>query len=231
MAVRKDEDGRGGKTPPLPSSLSPEGAREGRDVVPFVPERADKAYRPRHDGFTPERQKKFFKTLRKTGCISDAARAAGISRNTVRRWRDRWEEFDGKVEAALAIASVDLDTVAWKRATEGAEEKVFREGRLVATRIKPSDSILRLIMQGANPGKYGRMGKMPKRALVKKLRKEVEAEFRARMEVSEEELLDALLRQFDALGRRLAARDAAAEKARALAPAPDIGDAAGRREE
>ena len=138
---------------------------------PLPAERAAKAYRPRHDGFTPARQRTFFKVLKKSGCITDACRACGISRNTVRRWRDRWTEFDEKVEAALAIASVELDMIAWKRATQGAEEKVYRDGRLVFTRVKPSDSMLRLLMQGANPGKYGRMGQTPKRALVKKLRK------------------------------------------------------------
>lgn len=172
-------------------------------IIPFTPVRAIEAYRPRHDGFTPARRKVFFKVLRKTGCIADAARACGISRNTVRRWRNRWKDFDDQVEAALAIASVSLDTIAWKRATEGAEEKVYREGRLVFTRVKPSDSMLRLLMQGANPEKYGRMGQMPKKAVMKKLRKEAEAEMRAKLAVSDEELTAAILKQLDALGRRL----------------------------
>jgi hypothetical protein len=157
----------------------------GEDIVPFVPKRAAKPYRPRHDGFTPAKQKIFFRALKKSGCIEDACRACGISTTTVRRWRNRWPDFDEKVECALAIASVELDMIAYKRATEGAEEKVFRDGKLISTKIKPSDAMLRLLMQGANPEKYGRTGQMPKGAILRKLKKqaqeEVRAEYRARV--------------------------------------------------
>ncbi|MEA3031669.1 MAG: hypothetical protein QOG13_2994 [Sphingomonadales bacterium] len=173
---------------------------EQEDELPPKPLRA------RHDGFTPPRQKKFFTALRKTGCIADACRAAGISRNTVRRHRDKWPDFDARVEAALAIASVELDTIAWKRATEGAEEKVYRDGRLVMTRIKPSDGILRLLMQGANPKKYGRTGQMPKRVSTKQLRKRADAEARARMRASLPELTESILENLDAWDRRERAR-------------------------
>ena len=169
-----------------------------------------KPHRVRHDGFTPAKKRKFFKALKKTGCLSDAARIAGVSANTVRRHRDKWPEFDAQVEAALAIASVELDTIAWKRATEGAEEKVYREGRLVFTRLKPSDMLLAKLMEGADPKRYGRGRRMPKREVMKKLRKQAEAEARARMRVSEEELTEALLKQLDALRRRLARAAAAA---------------------
>lgn len=179
---------------------------EGGNIIPFVPKRACKPYRPRHDGFTPARQKIFFKALKKTGCIKDACRACGISRNTVRRWRDRWEEFDDKVEAALAIASVELDMIAWKRATEGAEEKVYRDGKLVFTRVKPSDAMLRLLMQGADPEKYGRMGRTPKRALVKKLRKEAEAAANKKMRADAPTLLASLRRNLEILRKRKLAK-------------------------
>jgi hypothetical protein len=140
------------------------------------------AIRPRHDGFTPDKQRKFFKALKKCGCIKDAARVAGISTTTVDRWRDKDETFDDKVEATLAIASVNLDMIAWKRATEGTKEEIWRDGRVVFTRVKQSDAMLRLLMQGANPQKYGRTGKMPKpknKHLLKKLKKQAEREVKA----------------------------------------------------
>jgi hypothetical protein len=220
-----DDDGRGGPSPShrfaagpsiaatgsspgrsKESPQSPEGREtEDSNIIPFEPKRAAKAHRPRHDGFTPAKQRIFFKVLKKSGCITDACRACGISRNTVRRWRDRWAEFDEKVEAALAIASVELDMIAWKRATEGAEEKVYRDGRLVFTRVKPSDSMLRLLMQGANPEKYGRTGQTPKRALVKKLRKEAEEKVRAeyRAKGSKEALIATLEPLLEGMRRRL----------------------------
>ncbi len=158
--------------------------------------------RPRHDGFTAAKQKIFFKFLKKTGCLADACRAAGISRNTVRRYRDKWPAFDARVEATLAIASVGLEAIAFKRATEGAEEKVYRDGKLVMTRVKPSDSMLRLLMQGAEPGKYGRTGQLPKKAVMKELRREAKAEVRAKMRVGDEELIETLTKQLGVLKRR-----------------------------
>jgi hypothetical protein len=161
--------------------------------------------RQRHDGFTPVRQKKFFKALNKTGCIADACRACGISRNTVRRHRDKWPAFDARVEAALAIASVSLEMIAWKRATEGAEEKVYRDGKLVMTRVKPSDAMLRLLMQGANPKKYGRMGQMPRRATMKQMRKEARREAAAKVGAGRRPRIATNAEVREALTKRLAA--------------------------
>lgn len=172
------------------------------NIIPFVPKRAGKPCRPRHDGFTPEKQKRFFKVLKKTGCLADACRAAGISRNTVRRWRDRWEAFDEKVETALALASVELDMIAWKRATEGTKETVWRDGRIVYVRQKQSDSMLRLLMQGADPERYGRMGQLPKKTVLKQLRKEAEREAKAGLSASHEELADKIVGLFGRLRRR-----------------------------
>jgi hypothetical protein len=143
-----------------------------------------KPHRIRHDGFTPKKQRKFFKALKKTGCLSDACRVAGISRNTVRRHRDKWPQFDKKVRGALAKASVTLDAIAWQRAVEGAPEKVIRDGKVVRIKIKPSDSILRLLMQGADPERYGRLDRSQiaaaiRRRLKAEVRTEIQAEWDA----------------------------------------------------
>jgi len=114
--------------------------------------------RPRHDGFTPARQKKFLKTLAETGCVRDACRVAGITSTTAYRWRKGLAGFKERWETALSMASVELEAVAWKRAVEGVEVVTVRNGAVVSTVKKPSDSILRLLMQGANPDKYGRTG-------------------------------------------------------------------------
>jgi len=165
---------------------------------------APRPHRQRHDGFTPKKQRKFLKALKKTGCLKDAARAAGISCNTVRRHRDKWQNFDEKVDVALAIASGELETIAWKRAVEGVEEKVIRDGKVAWIRIKPSDAILRLLMKGADPKKYGAAGFSRKRLRAwerKQIEEEVRAEIRAKRPTFEEsmQMLDTRLR---ALGLR-----------------------------
>jgi len=179
----------------------------GREIVP-VPGGAgpDRQPRKRHDGFTPEKRKRFLKSLKKSGCISDAARVAGISANTVRRHRDLFPDFATLMESALAIASVELDMIAWQRATVGTEEKVYRDGRLVFTRVKPSDAMLRLLMQGADPGRYGRTGQMPKGAVMKQLRKEAKAEVRAKLTGTREETDASILKKLEVLNRRLRAQ-------------------------
>ncbi|HYI64613.1 MAG TPA: hypothetical protein VEW71_06985 [Allosphingosinicella sp.] len=199
-----DEAGAGGdSTPTQPSqSRGGSGSATGSNVVAFPG--SPKPPRRRHDGFTAAKQKKFFRALKKSGCLKDAAGAAGISTNTVRRHRDKWPEFDDKVESALAIASVELDMVAWKRATEGAQEKVYRNGELVFTRVKPSDMLLKMLVEGADPKKYGRGQTMPKRAVMKKLKKQADAEARARLRVGKPELIEEVVKLLAVLKRRRA---------------------------
>ena len=168
-ALRRSEGALANSPSPRPS------APEGRGSEPPRP------HRQRHDGFTPKKQRKFFKMLKKTGCLRDAARAAGISTNTVRRHRDKWPAFNAKVEAALGQAADALETLAWHRATVGAEEKIYRDGELVAVRVKPSDAMLRLLLQGANPKKYGRTGMMPKGLALERLKQEAKKELKREM--------------------------------------------------
>lgn len=192
-----DEGADGPDSPSRRSSGSHPGLSDplkgrGGKAAGRSPRRNGGAIKPRHDGFTPAKQRKFFKALKKCGCIRDACRVAGISKTTVDRWRDKDEGFDGKVVAALAIASSELDMIAWQRATRGCEEKIYRDGKLVSVRVKPSDSILRLLMQGANPEKYGRTGQLPQpkdKDLLKRLKQQARREVRAAYEAGNKESL------------------------------------------
>lgn len=180
--------------------------KRGAALVSFGREPGPKPHRVRHDGFTPARKRKFFKTLRKTGCLSDSARVAGVSRETVRRHRDKWPDFAARVESELAAASGALEAIAWQRATVGAEEKIYRDGELAFVRVKPSDSILRLLLQGANPKKYGRTGRGLQKAAEKKLREElrweIQEEANAASEESRKSILDKLQRMQERERRR-----------------------------
>ena len=66
----------------------------------------------RHDGFTPKRRRKFIKTLRKTGCVRDACRVAGVSDSTAYKARRRDPEFCAQWVTALSKAGGDLETLA-----------------------------------------------------------------------------------------------------------------------
>jgi len=134
------------------------------DMEDEEPSRSIDELRPRIDGFTPRKQKKFLKWLAKTGCVRDAAGKAGISTTTIDRTRRNFADFDARCVAALDLALPGLEAIAYRRATVGAPAKVIRKGKLVEVRVQPSDAMLRLLMTGAAPGKYGRYAGMPQPA-------------------------------------------------------------------
>jgi hypothetical protein len=123
--------------------------------------RSIRELRRRIDGFTPERQKIFLKTLRKTGCVRDSARAARVSTTTIDRARRCFADFDEKCRAARELAVPNLEAIAYRRATVGAAARIVRKGKLFEVRVKPSDSMLRLLLAGAAPKKYGRFAGLP----------------------------------------------------------------------
>ena len=112
--------------------------------------------RERIDGFTPERQRAFLDALRETGCIRDAARAAGVSTTTIDRARRNFPDFDADCRTVRNLAVPALEAIAYRRATVGAAARIIRKGRLFEVRMKPSDTMLRLLLAGAAPEKYGR---------------------------------------------------------------------------
>jgi len=197
----ESEGAPGGRFPP--PALS-DGTRRGVALHGAGEESEDgRGLRYRHDGFTPERQRAFLSALEQTGCVDDACRVAGISDTTAYRTREKLPDFARSWNAALARAAMPLRALAWERATQGAETKVIRDGKHVESRFKPSDSILRLLMQGSDPDAYGRpfggagggLGKIRLDQLDKQSRKqllkEAEAEITARINGKDKEDLAA----------------------------------------
>jgi hypothetical protein len=154
--------------------------------------------RYREDGFTPAKRKKFLKCLRKTGCVADAARVAGISTTTIARLRRKFADFDAQCLAARELAVPGLEAIAYQRATVGAAEKVIRKGELVEVRVKPSDAMLRLLLTGAAPRKYGRYAglKRAKRGDAKRGRD------KWKRRRSLEEVHGSILRKIEAINRK-----------------------------
>src|SRR3546814_15364799 len=91
--------------------------------------------RAREGGWTVERAGTFLALLAQTGCVTDAARVAGVSRTTVNRSRKLFAAFDRACVEALANALRGLEAVAYQRAVEGRETVVIREGREVERQI------------------------------------------------------------------------------------------------
>jgi len=160
----------------------------------------------RFDGFTAKKRRKFIKTLARTGCWADAARVAGISKETARRWRGKDARFASLCAAAIDKAAGHIETLAWERGVTGIEEPVIHHGKQVGTRIKRSDAIFRMLLMASNREKYGRMGAVDRKAVEREVRAKVEAEARA-AEVPIEQVRANILAKLDAIERLESRRD------------------------
>ena len=165
--------------------------------------------RQRHDAFTDARKCTFLKALIKTGCLLDACRATGISAKTVYRHQESDKRFAENCRVALRMSEAPLELAAWKRAVEGVDREFACGGQVHVRRIY-SDSLLRLLLQGSNPKKYGQRPGFTRKRMAKAerkhLRREVEAELRfgkgkGAPERSFEEVCDSILTKIEAIER------------------------------
>ena len=83
-----------------------------------------------------------------------AARAAGIGRAVVYRWRESDPDFRQAWETAHAAMVDGLERSAIQRAAEGWDEPVWYQGRQVGTVRKFSDRLLELVLKAERPDKY-----------------------------------------------------------------------------
>jgi hypothetical protein len=139
--------------------------------------------RQRHDAFTEARKCALLEALMKTGCLLDACRLVGVSARTVYRHQESDPRFAEHCAVALKMRAAPVELTAWQRAVEGVEQE-FACGGQVHVRRRYSDGLLRLLLQGSNPKKYGaRPGFKRKRLLrheKKQMRREIEAEIAAK---------------------------------------------------
>ncbi len=111
-------------------------------------------YRVRHDGFTADRQRRFLAVLQYSGCVADACRVIGVSTTTAYRVRKQHSKFAEKWDKALCAAQYGLEAIAYKRAVEGTETIVIRNGVEYERRIAPSDTMLALLIKRGRLNAY-----------------------------------------------------------------------------
>lgn len=190
-------------------------ARAGATVPPDVAARAaegdavEEAVRQRHDAFTGTKKQAYLKALTRTGCILDACRLTGISSSTVYNHQAADPEFARNCQLGLDMASAPIELTAYERAVVGVEEDVIRGGKVVGTRMKRSDFMLRILLQGSNPKKYGPRAGFTRKRILKAERKQMEREIRAEITepvASFEEAIIALDEKLQHFGLRNAAR-------------------------
>ncbi len=91
------------------------------------------AVRPRHDGWTAERQIAFIEKLAACGSVSAAARHVGMSRESARRLRQRpcGRAFRDAWDAALDCGYADVEEAAMERVKNGVARPIFYKGEQV----------------------------------------------------------------------------------------------------
>src|SRR5687768_6731516 len=113
-----------GELPPLSEAEAP----EAESPEPERPDDPDPALaflpvgvRYRHDGWTPDKQVDFIGRLADCGCVEEAARSVGMSRNSAYalRRRDDAQAFRFAWDAAQDAAIVRLNDAALSRAING----------------------------------------------------------------------------------------------------------------
>jgi len=115
--------------------------------------------RPRLDGWTEEKQRRFIEALADTGLVSHAAKEVGMSRESANRLRrsPHGAAFSQAWDAARHHAGAGLEDIAFERAIEGVEHNVFNEyGEVVCTKRVYNDRLLTFLLRHLKPERYAR---------------------------------------------------------------------------
>ena len=114
--------------------------------------------RPRTDGWTEEKQRRFIEHLADTGLVGAAAKAVGMTRETAYRLRRsaHGAAFARAWDAARRHAGGLVEDIAFERAFEGVEHNVYDEfGEVVCTRRAYNDRLLMWLLGHLKPERYG----------------------------------------------------------------------------
>jgi hypothetical protein len=114
--------------------------------------------RYRHNGWTPDRQLEFIEALADGGCVEQAARAVGMSRNSAYALRRRpdAQAFRLAWDAATDNAVARLADAALSRAIHGVAVPVFHEGEQVGERRHYDERLTMFLLRYRAPERYGK---------------------------------------------------------------------------
>jgi hypothetical protein len=122
--------------------------------IPFTPV----ALRPRHDGWTVERQISFIEALAETGCVEESCRRVGMSDSAAYRLRRRPKggAFRQAWDAALDYALHRLEQDAIARARNGVARPIFHKGEQVGEWRYYDERLTMFLLRCRRPERYGK---------------------------------------------------------------------------
>jgi hypothetical protein len=116
--------------------------------------------KPRHDGWTVERQKWFILRLALGGCVSVAARGVGMTRRSAYRLLDRpgSESFKAAWAKALGWGQDRTLDKSLERALLGETVPIVRDGRVVAERRRYDNRLSFAVLNALDRRTESRLG-------------------------------------------------------------------------
>ncbi len=114
------------------------------------------ARRPRADGWTVERQEAFLKALANCGCVTHAARAVGMTRQSAHNLYNRpsAHAFRRAYDAALDCSLRLVEDGMWSRAVHGAPRPIFYQGEQVGEYRHFDERLTMFLLRTRRPHRY-----------------------------------------------------------------------------
>ena len=112
--------------------------------------------RPRHDGWTVERQQAFLKALADCGCVTHAARSVGMSRQSAHNLYNRPSAyaFRRAYDAALDCSMRLVEDGMWSRAINGVPRPIFYQGEQVGEYRHYDERLTLFLLRTRRPHRY-----------------------------------------------------------------------------
>ncbi len=113
--------------------------------------------RPRHDGWSPEKQVDFIEALAESGCVAHACERVGMQPQSAYMLRRRIDaqSFRFAWDMALDYAVQRLAEAARSRAIHGVAVPVFYQGEQIGERRHFDERLTRFLLRCRDPVRYG----------------------------------------------------------------------------
>jgi hypothetical protein len=142
------------------NSISPQ--TPGDDNSPEFTVAPVSGRRPRQDGWTVERQEVFLNVLASCGCVTHAARAVGMSRQSVHNLYNRPSAaaFRRAYDAALDCSLRLVEDGMWSRAVNGVARPIFYQGEQVGEWRHFDERLAMFLLRARRPHRYAMQVKL-----------------------------------------------------------------------
>ena len=123
-------------------------------LIPFEPV----PVRPRHDGWTIDKQYAFIEALAETGVVEEACRRVGMSRTAADNLRRRpcGVQFRRAWEAAIDYSLCRIEEDAFARSRRGVARPIFYKGEQVGEWRHYDERLTMFLLRTRRPQRYGK---------------------------------------------------------------------------